>query len=133
MTEREDQISPDGSHIAFQRSDFGREEVGNAFRRTEQVKVADRQVFLGRKSEVVSDGIDRVHPECAQTYTTQESSFRGNEVAEAQCAKTILSENNLGPSAVLAAEWIYCLHLGDTENQQGASLWMALVQHLEIL
>jgi DNA-binding winged helix-turn-helix (wHTH) protein/Tol biopolymer transport system component len=118
-------ISPDGSHIAFQRSDFGREEWVMRSDGTEQVKVAaDKSSWVG-SPKWSPDGNRIAYIRMAQTYTTRESSLEVSEWRKHN-AQTILSENNLGPSLYWLPNGFIVYTVGDTENQQGASLWMAL-------
>jgi len=118
-------VSPDGSHIAFQRSDFGREEWVMRSDGTEQVKVtADKSSWVG-SPRWSPDGNRIAYIRMSQTYTARESSLEVNEWRKHN-AQTILSESNLGPSLYWLPNGFIVYTVGDTENQQGASLWMAL-------
>ena len=117
-------VSPDGFHIAFQRSDFGREEWVMRSDGTEQVKVAaDKSSWVG-SPKWSPDGNRIAYIRMAQTYTARESSLEVNEWRKHN-AQTILSENNLGPSLYWLPNGFIVYTIGDPENQQGASLWMA--------
>jgi hypothetical protein len=62
-----------------------------------------------------------------QTYNAQVSSVEVNEWQKAS-ARTILSDAALGPSLWWLPNGSLVYTLGDAENQQGASLWMAAPQ-----
>jgi Tol biopolymer transport system component len=92
---------------------------------TEQVKVAaDKSSWVG-SPKWSPDGNRIAYIRMAQTYTTRESSLEVSEWRKHN-AQTILSENNLGPSLYWLPNGFIVYTVGDTENQQGASLWMAL-------
>ena len=116
-------VSPDGSHIAFQRYDFGREEWVMRADGTEQVKVAaDKSSWVGQPTWS-PDGNRIAYIRSIETYTARESSVEVNEWRNAR-AQILFSDNRLCPSVYWLpnGSLVYCL--GDTENQQGASLWM---------
>jgi DNA-binding winged helix-turn-helix (wHTH) protein/Tol biopolymer transport system component len=120
-------VSPDGSHIAFQRRDIGREEWVMRSDGTEQVMVAaDRSSWVG-SPKWSPDGSRIAYVRIAQTYNAQVSSVEVNEWQKAS-ARTILSDTALGPSLWWLPNGLLVYTLADTENQQGASLWMAAPQ-----
>jgi len=117
-------VSPDGSHIAFQRRDFGREEWVMQSDGTDQVKVAaDKSSWVG-SPKWSPDGSRIAYIRMAQTYNARVTSVEVNEWRKPN-AQTILSDNNLGPSLYWLPNGFLVYTLGDSENQQGASLWMA--------
>ncbi len=94
---------------------------------TEQVKVAaDKSSWVG-SPKWSPDGNRIAYIRMAQTYNAQREFCRGERMAEAQC-RTILSDNRLGPSLYWLPNGFLVYTLGDAENQQGASLWMAAPQ-----
>jgi DNA-binding winged helix-turn-helix (wHTH) protein/Tol biopolymer transport system component len=120
-------VSPDGSHIAFQRRDIGREEWVMRSDGTEQVMVAaDRSSWVG-SPKWSPDGSRIAYVRMAQTYNARVSSVEVNEWHKAS-ARTILSDTALGPSLWWLPNGLLVYTLGDAENQQGASLWMATPQ-----
>ena len=120
-------VSPDGYHIAFQRRDIGREEWVMRSDGTEQVMVAaDRSSWVG-SPKWSPDGGRIAYVRMVQTYNAQVSSVEVNEWQKAS-ARTILSDAALGPSLWWLPNGSLVYTLGDAENQQGASLWMAAPQ-----
>jgi DNA-binding winged helix-turn-helix (wHTH) protein/Tol biopolymer transport system component len=120
-------VSPDGSHIAFQRRDIGREEWVMRSDGTEQVMVAaDRSSWVG-SPKWSPDGSRIAYVRMSQTYNARVSSVEVNEWQKAS-ARTVLSDAALGPSLWWLPSGLLVYTLGDEENQQGASLWMATPQ-----
>ena len=118
-------VSPDGSLIAFQRSDFGREEWVMRSDGAEQVRVAaDKSSWVG-SPKWSPDGNRIAYIRMAQTYTAREATLEVNEWRKHN-AQTILSANNLGPSLYWLSNGSIVYALADPENGQVASLWMAL-------
>ena len=84
-------MSPDGSHIAFQRRDIGREEWVMRSDGAEQVMVAaDKSSWVG-SPKWSPDGNRIAYIRMAQTYTAQVSTLEVNEWRKAN-ARTILSD-----------------------------------------
>ena len=120
-------VSPDGAHIAFQRSDFGREEWVMRSDGTGQVKVAaDKSSWVG-SPRWSPDGNKIAYIRMVETYNARESSIEVNEWRH-PTAQTLLSDNRLGPSLYWLPNGALIYTLGDPENQQGASLWMVSPQ-----
>jgi hypothetical protein len=91
---------------------------------TDQVKVAaDKSSWVG-SPKWSPDGERIAYIRMAQRYNARESSLEVNEWRKPN-AQTILSDNNLGPSLHWLPNGFLVYTLGDSENQQGASLWMA--------
>jgi DNA-binding winged helix-turn-helix (wHTH) protein/Tol biopolymer transport system component len=120
-------VSPDGSHVAFQRNDFGREEWVMRSDGTDQVKVAvDQSSWVGQP-RWSPDGNRIAYIRMAHTYNVLESSIEVNDWRNPR-AQTLLSDNRLGPSVYWLPNGLLIYTLGDPENVQGASLWAALPQ-----
>ena len=120
-------VSPDGSHVAFQRTDFGREEWVMRSDGTDQVKVAaDQSSWVGQPRWSL-DGNRIAYIRMAHTYNVLESSIEVNEWRNPR-AQTLLSDNRLGPSVYWLPNGLLIYILGDPENVQGASLWAVLPQ-----
>ena len=115
-------VSPDGSHIAFQRSDFGREEWVMRSDGTDQVKVAADQSSWVGQPRWSPDGNRIAYIRMAHTYNVLESSIEVNDWRNPR-AQTLLSDNRLGPSVYWLPNGLLIYTLGDPENQLGASLW----------
>jgi DNA-binding winged helix-turn-helix (wHTH) protein/Tol biopolymer transport system component len=120
-------VSPDGSRIAFQRSDFGREEWVMRSDGTDQVKVAADQSSWVGQPRWSPDGNRIAYIRMAHTYNVLESSIEVNDWRNPR-AQTLLSDNRLGPSVYWLSNGLLIYTLGDPENQQGASLWMVSSQ-----
>jgi DNA-binding winged helix-turn-helix (wHTH) protein/Tol biopolymer transport system component len=115
-------VSPDGSHIAFERRDFGREEWVMRSDGTDQVKVAaDKSSWVG-SPRWSADGNRIAYVRMVETYNARESSVEVNEWQKSS-AQTLFSDNRLGPSLYWLPNGPIIYTLGDAENQQGASLW----------
>jgi DNA-binding winged helix-turn-helix (wHTH) protein/Tol biopolymer transport system component len=123
-------VSPDGSRIAFQRSDFGREEWVMRSDGTDQVKVAADQSSWVGQPRWSPDGNRIAYIRMAQTYNVRESSIEVNDWRNPR-AQTLLSDNRLGPSVYWLPNGLLIYTLGDPENVQGASLWAVLPQQSE--
>jgi len=120
-------VSPDGSHIAFQRRDIGREEWVMRSDGTDQVKVAaDKSSWVGSPKWSM-DGSRIAYVRMVQTYNARVTSVEVNEWQKPS-TQTILSDSALGPSICWLPNGRLVYTLGDAENQQGASLWMAAPQ-----
>ena len=116
-------VSPDGSHVAFQRLDYGREEWVMRADGTEQLKVAaDQSSWVGQPTWS-PDGNKIAYVRSTESYNARESSVEVNEWRNVS-AKTFFSDNRLGPSVYWLPNGFLVYCLGDSENQQGASLWM---------
>jgi len=115
-------VSPDGSHIAFQRSDFGREEWVMRSDGTDQVKVAADKSSWAGSPRWSPDGNRLAYVRMVETYNAHESSVEVNEWRNPS-AQTLLSDNRLGPSLCWLPDGRLIYTLGDPENVQGASLW----------
>jgi len=120
-------VSPDGSHIAFQRSDFGREEWVMRSDGTDQVKVAADKSSWAGSPRWSPDGNRLAYVRMVETYNARESSVEVNEWRNPS-AQTLLSDNRLGPSLYWLPDGRLIYTLGDPENLQGASLWAVLPQ-----
>jgi DNA-binding winged helix-turn-helix (wHTH) protein/Tol biopolymer transport system component len=123
-------VSPDGSRIAFQRSDFGREEWVMRCDGTDQVKVAADQSSWVGQPRWSPDGNRIAYIRMAHTYNVLESSIEVNDWRNPR-AQTLLSDNRLGPSVYWLPNGLLIYTLGDPENQLGASLWMVSSQQSE--
>ena len=123
-------ISPDGSHIAFQRLGYGREEWVMRSDGTDQVKVADdKSTWVGGpKWSPDSNRIAYVRMDFA--YHRQQSSVEINEWRNAR-AETLFSDNRLGPALYWLPNGRLIYTFRDEENRQGASLWTISPQQLE--
>jgi len=121
-------FSPDGSRIAFQRKDFGREEWIMRSDGTDQVKVAaaDKSSWAGPPTWS-PDGNRIAYIRATETYNGREASVEVNEWPRAKI-QTILSDNRLGPSLYWLPNGHLVYTLGDEENQQGGGLWMTSPQ-----
>jgi DNA-binding winged helix-turn-helix (wHTH) protein/Tol biopolymer transport system component len=120
-------VSPDGSHVAFQRNDFGREEWVMRSDGTDQVKVAADQSSWVGQPRWSPDGNRIAYIRMAQTYNVLESSIEVNDWRNPR-AQTLLSDNRLGPSVYWLPNGLLIYTLRDPENVQGASLWAVLPQ-----
>jgi len=120
-------VSPDGSHVAFQRNDFGREEWVMRSDGTDQVKVAADQSSWVGQPRWSPDGNRIAYIRMAQTYNVLESSIEVNDWRNLR-VQTLLSDNRLGPSVYWLPNGLLIYTLGDPENVQGASLWAVLPQ-----
>jgi len=116
-------VSPDGSHIAFQRLGYGREEWVMGSDGTDQAKVAaDKSSFVGQPTWS-PDGNQIAYVRMDSAYHTQQSSIEINEWRSAR-AETLFSDNRLGPALRWLPNGRLVYAFGDEENRQGASLWM---------
>jgi dipeptidyl aminopeptidase/acylaminoacyl peptidase len=118
-------VSPDGSHIAFQRSDFGREEWVMRSDGTDQVKVAADKSSWAGSPRWSPDGNRIAYVRMVETYNARESSVEVNEWGNPS-SQTLFSDNRLGPSLYWLPDGRLIYTLGDPENLQGASLWAVL-------
>src|SRR6266566_3220104 len=90
-------VSPDGAHIAFQRSDYGREEWVMRSDGTDPVKVAsDKSSWVGGPTWS-PDGNRIAYIRAAETYNARVSAVEVNEWRNAG-AQTFFSDNRLGPA-----------------------------------
>ena len=120
-------VSPDGSHIAFKRFDFGREEWVMRADGTEQVKVAaDKSSWVGQPTWS-PDGNRIAYIRDSSTYNAREASLEVNDWRNAS-VQTLFSDNGLGPSIYWLPNGKLVYALGDEEKQQSASLWMVSPQ-----
>lgn len=119
---RSGSVSSDGSHIAFQRLDFGKEEWVMRSDGTEQVKVADAKTSWVGSPRWSPDGNRIAYLRIVETYNARETSIEVNEWRNHK-AETLLSDNRLGPSLDWLPIGLIVYTLGDPENQQSASLW----------
>ena len=125
-------MSPDGSHIAFQRRDFGREEWVMRSDGTEQVMVAaDKSSWVG-SPKWSPDGNRIAYIRMAETYNARVSSVEVNEWRNAS-ARTSSRITALGPSLWWLPNGCLVYTLGDAENQQGAASGWHLPSNLENL
>jgi len=122
-TGREDQFRRTVPTLPFNAATLA--ERSGLCRATERIRSRLPPISLpGGKSEVVSRRQpNRLHPN-GQTYNARVTSVEVNEWRKPN-AQTILSDNNLGPSLYWLPNGFLVYTLGDSENQQGASLWMA--------
>jgi Tol biopolymer transport system component len=122
-------VSPDGSRIAFQRLDFGREEWVMRADGTEQVKVAaDKASWVGQPTWS-PDGNRIAYIRAMETYNARESSVEVNEWRTSR-VQTVFSDNRLCPSVYWLPNGLLVYGIGDEENQQGASLWTVSLQQV---
>jgi len=117
-------VSPDGTHVAFQRLDYGREEWVMRADGTEQMKVAaaDQSSWVGQPTWS-PDGNKVAYIRSTESYNSRESSVEVNDWRTAS-AKIFFADHRLGPSVYWLPNGFLVYCLGDSENQQGASLWM---------
>jgi DNA-binding winged helix-turn-helix (wHTH) protein len=115
-------VSPDGSHIAFQRFDYGREEWVMRADGTDQLKVAaDKSSWVGRPTWS-PDGNRIAYIRDRSTYNAREASVEVNEWRNSS-AQTLFSDSRLSPSVYWLPNGLLVYGIGDEENQQGAGLW----------
>jgi DNA-binding winged helix-turn-helix (wHTH) protein len=115
-------VSPDGSHIAFQRFDYGREEWVMRADGTDQLKVAaDKSSWVGRPTWS-PDGNRIAYIRDRSTYNAREASVEVNEWRNSS-AQTLFSDSRLSPSVYWLPNGLLVYGIGDEENQQRAGLW----------
>ena len=123
-------MSPDGSHIAFQRSDFGREEWVMRSDGTNQVKVAaDKSSWVG-SPRWSPDGNRIAYIRMAESYNARESSIEVNDWRNPR-AETLLSDNRLGPSLYWLPNGVLVFTLGDQKTRRGLAFGRYLHNNLE--
>jgi DNA-binding winged helix-turn-helix (wHTH) protein/Tol biopolymer transport system component len=114
-------VSPDGSHIAFQRRDYGREEWVMRADGTDQLKVAaDKSSWVGRPTWS-PDGNRIAYIRDSSTYNAREASVEVNDWRKSN-AQTLFSDNRLSPSVYWLPNDLLVYAIGDEENQQRAGL-----------
>ncbi len=120
-------VSPDGAHIAFQRSDYGREEWVMRSDGTDPVKVAsDKSSWVGGPTWS-PDGNRIAYIRAAETYNARVSAVEVNEWRNAG-AQTFFSDNRLGPALFWLSDGRLIYTFGDENNRHGASLWTVSIQ-----
>jgi Tol biopolymer transport system component len=116
-------LSPDGSHIAFQRLDYGKEEWVMRSDGTDPIKIASDQSSWAGSPTWSPDGKRIAYIRMSATYNARTSAIEVNDWRNAR-ATTLLSDSELGPSIYWHPNGQLIYTLGDEGNQQGASLWM---------
>ena len=116
-------LSPDGSHIAFQRLDYGKEEWVMRSDGTDPLKVAPDQSSWAGWPTWSPDGKRLAYIRMSASYNARTASIEVNDWRNAH-ATTLLSDSQLGPSIYWHPNGQFIYTLGDEGNQQGASLWM---------
>jgi Tol biopolymer transport system component/DNA-binding winged helix-turn-helix (wHTH) protein len=117
-------LSPDGSHIAFQRQGRKEEWVMESDGANAIKIAADKSSWAGWPTWS-SDGTRISYVRMAESYNTHEGSLEINDWRHAN-AQTLLSNSALGPSVYWLPNGQLIYTLGDEGNQQGASLWAML-------
>jgi DNA-binding winged helix-turn-helix (wHTH) protein/Tol biopolymer transport system component len=116
-------LSPDGSYIAFQRLDYGKEEWVMRSDGTDPVKIASDQSSWAGWPSWSPDGKHIAYVRMSATYNARTAAIEVNDWRKAN-AVTLLSDSQLGPSIYWHPNGQLIYTLADEGNQQGASLWM---------
>jgi Tol biopolymer transport system component/DNA-binding winged helix-turn-helix (wHTH) protein len=116
-------ISPDGSHIAFRATLPGQEVWVMRSDGTDQIKVAVDQGSWTGPPTWSPDGQRIAYIRSVETYTARQASVEVNEW-RTPGARTLFSDNRLGPSLSWLPSDRLVYTIGDVDNQQQAGLWM---------
>jgi DNA-binding winged helix-turn-helix (wHTH) protein/Tol biopolymer transport system component len=120
-------VSPDGTHIAFDRYAKIMEKWVMRSDGTELVKVATGEsTWLGQVAWS-PDGTRIAYVRSKEDYNARESSMEVNDWKNAR-AETLFSDNHLGPATHWLPNGSLIYTLGDTDERRGAGLWMVSLQ-----
>ena len=115
-------VSPDGSHIAFRRFGFGQEEWVMRSDGTDPVKVSAAQSSWVGAPTWSPDGNRIAYVRAVWTYNARATAVEVNEWRNPG-ARTLFSDNRLGPALYWLRNGRLAYTLGDEINHRGASLW----------